>query len=44
MATALIRRWTWGVIQEHGPTADEIASIRIATLVVWPEQISPAAE
>jgi hypothetical protein len=26
--------------QEHGPAADEIASIRISTLAAWPEQIA----
>ncbi|OIJ26016.1 HAD family hydrolase [Nocardioides luteus] len=40
MATALIRRGPWGVIQEHDPEADEIATIRISTLAELPERIA----
>jgi HAD superfamily hydrolase (TIGR01662 family) len=32
MSTALIRRGPWGVIQEHDPAADEVATIRISSL------------
>lgn len=40
MATALIRRGPWGVIQEHEPEADEIATIRISSLAELPEWIA----
>ena len=39
-ATALIRRGPWGVIQEHEPEADVVATIRIASLADLPEQIA----
>lgn len=40
MATALIRRGPWGVIQEHEPDADEIATIRISSLAELPEWVA----
>ncbi|MEU4454262.1 HAD family hydrolase [Nocardioides sp. NPDC023903] len=40
MVTALIRRGPWGVIQEHEPEADEIATIRISSLAELPEWVA----
>lgn len=40
LATALIRRGPWGVIQEHQPEADEIATIRISSLAELPEWVA----
>jgi hypothetical protein len=32
MSTALIRHGPWGVIQEYDPEADQVATLRIASL------------
>jgi FMN phosphatase YigB (HAD superfamily) len=40
MSTALIRRGPWGIIQEHDPAADQVATIRISSLRELPEQIA----
>jgi HAD superfamily hydrolase (TIGR01549 family) len=37
--TALIRRGPWGVIQQHDPQADEVATMRIDSLTELPERI-----
>lgn len=39
MNTALIRRGPWGIIQEHDPVADQMATIGIASLRELPEKI-----
>jgi HAD superfamily hydrolase (TIGR01662 family) len=39
MSTALIRRGPWGVIQEHDPEADKVATIRISSLRELSERI-----
>lgn len=44
MATALIRRGPWGVIQEHDPAADEIATLRISSLAELPQWIAALNE
>jgi HAD superfamily hydrolase (TIGR01549 family) len=38
--TALIRRGPWGIIQDHDPDADRVATIRISSLNELPEKIS----
>jgi FMN phosphatase YigB (HAD superfamily) len=40
MKTALIRRGPWGVIQEHDPDADRVATMRIRSLRELPEKIA----
>ncbi|MFD4328310.1 HAD family hydrolase [Nocardioides sp. NPDC058538] len=44
LATALIRRGPWGVIQEHDPAADEIATLRISSLAELPKWIAALNE
>jgi FMN phosphatase YigB (HAD superfamily) len=44
MATALIRRGPCGVIPEHDPAADEIATLRISTLTELPTWIAALNE
>jgi HAD superfamily hydrolase (TIGR01549 family) len=38
--TALIRRGPWGVIQQHDPQADQVATMRIDSLAELPERIN----
>lgn len=38
--TALIRRGPWGVIQQHDPDAERVATIRIDSLAELPERIA----
>lgn len=40
MRTALIRRGPWGVIQQHDPDADRVATFRIDTLTELPSRIT----
>jgi HAD superfamily hydrolase (TIGR01662 family) len=40
MKTALIRRGPWGIIQEHDPDADRVATMRISSLRELPEKIA----
>jgi HAD superfamily hydrolase (TIGR01549 family) len=40
MKTALIRRGPWGIIQEHDPEADRVATMRIRSLIELPAKIS----
>lgn len=40
MKTALIRRGPWGHINEHDPVADQVATIRIASLSDLPERVA----
>lgn len=40
MTTALIRRGPWGIIQEHDPAADRVATIRIGSLEELPAKIA----
>jgi FMN phosphatase YigB (HAD superfamily) len=40
LSTALIRRGPWGIIQEQDPVADQVATIRIASLRELPERIA----
>ncbi|MFJ2758927.1 HAD family hydrolase [Nocardioides sp. NPDC087217] len=44
LATALIRRGPWGMIQEHDPAADEIATLRISSLAELPKWIAALNE
>lgn len=44
LATALIRRGPWGVIQEHDPEADDIATLRISSLTELPKWIATLNE
>jgi HAD superfamily hydrolase (TIGR01662 family) len=39
MKTALIRRGPWGIIQEHDPVADRVATMRISSLSELPAKI-----
>jgi HAD superfamily hydrolase (TIGR01549 family) len=39
MKTALIRRDPWGIIQEHDPEADRVATMRISSLSELPAKI-----
>jgi hypothetical protein len=36
----LIRRGPWGIIQEHDPDADRVATMRISSLRELPEKIA----
>ncbi|MDS1271813.1 HAD family hydrolase [Lipingzhangella sp. LS1_29] len=38
--TALIRRGPWGVIQQHDPEADRLATMRIDSLTELPERVA----
>src|ERR1019366_3124888 len=40
LRTALIRRGPWGVIEEHDPDADRVATVRITSLRELPARIS----
>jgi HAD superfamily hydrolase (TIGR01549 family) len=40
MKTALIRRGPWGIIQEHDPDADRVATMRIRSLTELPVKIN----
>jgi FMN phosphatase YigB (HAD superfamily) len=40
MSTALIRRGPWGIIQEHDPEADRVATFRITPLGELPDRIA----
>lgn len=44
MSTALIRRGPWGVIQEHDPAADEVATMRITSLAELPDRVTELNE